>query len=298
MDRLLWLWRRSCYMTLAALSILSAFVPLAAQTPLDVSPAEAMKHLGHRVGPEYPNMAIAARVQGTVVLKIVIGTDGHVIHMEPLSGPPMLITAACDAVREWTYDPFLHNGQAVTATTTVMVKFNINEAKDHPEIARFEGQLMECAKALRGNAKPEDAIAACQQAASLANSLSGPIYSDRRMAYIYYATALLRGQQAKEAAAVADKAISLMGQYHDNTAAAYAIGGQAKAVSGDLAGADRDLEHAEIAERKEIDTPVGRAERSTFTSTLKSLLQLHAQVLTALGRRDDAQKKLDEAAKL
>lgn len=269
-----------------------------AQTPLAVAPAEAVKHLGYRVGPDYPTMALLAHVQGVVVLKIVIGTDGHVVEVQPLSGPPMLIAAASDAVREWTYDPFLLDGKPTTATTTVSVKFNMYDAKRNPEIARFEGRLAECSNALKENGNAQDAIAPCQQAASLANSLSGPIYSDRRMAYIYYATALMRNKQAKEATAVAEKAISLMAQYHDNSSAAYAIAGQAKAVSGDLAGADKALEHAEISERKELDTPIGHAQQSLYASMLKSLLKLHAQVLTAMGKQADAQKKLDEAGKL
>ena len=97
---------------------------------------------------------------------------------------------------------------------------------------------------------------------------------------------------------IADKAVMLARQYYDNSSAAYAVAGQAKAVSGDLVGADTDLEVAESSERKALDTPVGRAERSMFTSTLKSLLTLHAQVLTALGKPADAQKKRDEASTL
>ncbi len=290
----------SCLCRSAVLILLTLGAPhilptAAAQTPLEVNGAEAQKHLEHLVQVNYPEMAKLARVQGMVVLKVLIGTDGHVVGIQPLSGPPMLINAASDAVREWRYDPFLLNGQPVTATTMVTVKFNMNDAREQPEISRFEGRLAECSKAVRENANTQDAIAACGQAASLADSLSGPIYSDRRMAYIYYATALLRGQHAKEAAAVADKGINLMGQYHDNSSAVYAVAGQAKAVSGDFSGADRDLEHAEVSERKELDTPVGRAERSIYMGTLKSLLKLHAQVLTALGKPADAQKKIDEA---
>jgi TonB family protein len=224
----------------------------AAQTPLEVKPEEAARHMPHKIGPIYPAMAALAHVQGTVLLKVEIGTDGRVINVEPLSGPPILVTAASDAVREWTYTPFLLNGTPTTVTTVVTVRFNIGNIKEDETVARFENHLAECSKALRENTKSQDAIAACREAASAADNLIGPIYSERRMAYIYYATALLRGQRANEAVAIADKAVMLARQYHDNSSAAYAVAGQAKAVSGDLTGADTDLERAERSDRKRL----------------------------------------------
>jgi TonB family protein len=247
----------------------------------------------------YPMTARLAHVQGNVILRIQIGTDGHVTAIEPLSGSPMLTTAASDLVREWNYTPFLLNGVPTTATTTVAINYNLySNAPEGEATMRLEQHLGECSKALREDAKPQDAIAVCRKAASAAESLTGRAYSDRRMAYIYYATALLRGQQAKEAVVVGERAIALVRQYRDNSSAAYAVTGQAKAVSGDLVGADTDLEEAESSERKALNTPIGQAERSTYASTLKSLLTLHAQVLAALGKPADAQKKRDEASKL
>jgi TonB family protein len=290
------------YRNLVLLLLVFGLLPFshlaAAQTPLEVKPEEATQHMQHQVGPIYPAMAALAHVQGPVLLKVEIGIDGRVINVEPISGPPILVAAASDAAREWTYTPFLLNGTPTTVTTVVTVRFNIGNIIEDKTIARFENHLAECSKALRENTKSQDTIAACRQAASAADNLMGPIYSERRMAYIYYATALLRGQQAKEAAAIADKAVMLARQYNDNSSAAYAVAGQAKAVSGDLPGADTDLERAELSEQKTLDTPVGRSQRSIYISTLKSLYQLHAQVLTALGRSADAQKKLDEASKL
>jgi hypothetical protein len=165
------------------------------------------------------------------------------------------------------------------------------------EAQEFSKQLQNCNEQLRNNAQPAEAIAACQKAAQQADSLSGPYYMGRRLAYIYYATALLRGHQAKESVLAGEKAIAFTRRYHDDSSAAYAVTGQAKAVSGDLAGADHDLETAEQRERKGL-VAAGPAERPAFLSTLKSLLQLHAQVLTGLSKPADAQKKLDEANRL
>jgi TonB family protein len=289
---------RGSVLVLLAFGLLNFSHLAAAQIPLEVKPEEARQHVQHQVNPIYPTMAALAHVQGTVLLKVEIGTEGRVINVEPLEGPPILLTAASDAVREWTYTPFLLNGTPATVTTVVTMRFNIGNIKEDENVTRFEHYLAGCSKALRENAPSQDAITVCRQAASAADKLIGPIYSERRMAYIYYATALLRGKQAKEASAIADKAVMLAQQYHDNSSAPYVVAGQAKAVSGDLAGANTDLERAELSERKTLDTSPGRSQRSIYISTLKSLLQLHAQVLTGLGRPADAQKKLDEASKL
>ncbi len=289
---------RSIVLPLFAFGVLCFAHFAAAQGLREVKPEEAVQHMQHKVGPIYPTMAAMAHVQGTVLLKVDIGTDGRVINVEPLSGPPMLVTAASDAAREWTYTPFLLNGTPTAVTTVVTLRFNIGNMKEDETVTRFEHHLAECSRALRENTKSQDAIAECRNAVSASDNVAGPIYSDRRMAYIYYATALLRGQQAKEAAAVADKAVMLARQYHDNSSVAYAIAGQAKAVSGDFTGANTDLERAEKSEQKALETPLGQSQRSTYVATLKSLLQLHAQVLTALGRPADAQKKLGEASKL
>jgi hypothetical protein len=162
---------------------------------------------------------------------------------------------------------------------------------------QFGKQLQKCTEQLRDSGKLADTTAICQQAAEEADKLSGPYYMGRRTAYIYYATALLRNHQAKEAAVAGEKAIAFMQKYHDESSIGYAVTGQAKAMSGDLAGASSDLEIAESREQRALDT-ASPPQHALYKSTLTSLLKLHAQVLTALGKPADAQKKLDKAANL
>lgn len=285
-------------MVLSLLSILTLPHSIAAQTPLSVDREEAKQHLQKSVPPSYPPMALAAHIQGEVLLKITIGTDGHVKGVEALSGPPMLISSAADTMRERVYSPFLINGVPTEATTTASVVFRLSDPQDLKDAQHFHHLFAKCNEALRQNAPPRDAIAACQPAGAAADSLTGPFYTERRTAYVFYATALLRGQQAKEAVNVGEKAIALAQSYHDDSSVVYAVTGQAKAASGDMPGADRDLETAEDYARKALYTPTGRSERPVYISTLKSLLKLHAQVLTALGKSADAEEKTDEANKL
>jgi periplasmic protein TonB len=80
----------------------------------------------HRVQPEYPRIATAMRLSGTVLLRAVIGTDGEVYDVEVLSGNQILAQAACAAVRQWRYRPTLLNGQPVEVETRVTVNFVLN----------------------------------------------------------------------------------------------------------------------------------------------------------------------------
>jgi protein TonB len=63
---------------------------------------EAFK-LEHEVLPAYPALASQARVQGVVRLSAIIGKDGHVENLKVISGHPLLISSALEAVRQWVY---------------------------------------------------------------------------------------------------------------------------------------------------------------------------------------------------
>jgi len=86
---------------------------------------------GQRTGgamPQYPAIAKAARIQGTVVLQATIGENGRIENLKVISGPPMLQAAAMDAVRTWTYMPYLLNGDPVEVETQVNVVFSLPDS--------------------------------------------------------------------------------------------------------------------------------------------------------------------------
>ncbi len=64
-------------------------------------------NLIYRVQPEYPSLARLARIQGAVMLRAVISKQGRIENLQAVSGPPMLIKAAMDAVQQWRYRPYL-----------------------------------------------------------------------------------------------------------------------------------------------------------------------------------------------
>jgi len=78
-----------------------------------------------RAQPIYPAIAKAAHVQGTVVLHAIISKDGVVEQLQLVSGPPLLVSSAMDAVRQWRYRPTLLNGEAVEVDTTIQVVFTL-----------------------------------------------------------------------------------------------------------------------------------------------------------------------------
>ena len=73
--------------------------------------------------PIYPDPAITGRVQGTVRLKATIAKDGTVQNIEVMSGPALLVQAAEDAVRRWTFLPARYRGEIVEDVTHVTVNF-------------------------------------------------------------------------------------------------------------------------------------------------------------------------------
>jgi TonB family protein len=90
-----------------------------------ISEAVAKPNLVSSAPPAYPPLASAARVQGTVVLQVDVSTEGRVQNVSVMSGHALLNEAAIRAVREWTYKPFVLNGQTIPVTTTATVNFTL-----------------------------------------------------------------------------------------------------------------------------------------------------------------------------
>jgi len=80
-------------------------------------------NLIERVQPEYPAIARTGRIQGKVVLRAIISRAGTIENLQVVSGHPMLVKAALDAVKRWRYRPYMLNGQPVEVETEVMVNF-------------------------------------------------------------------------------------------------------------------------------------------------------------------------------
>ncbi len=78
-----------------------------------------------RVVPVYPEIARRARVSGTVRLVGVISKDGTIEQLQVVSGNPLLVPSAVNAVRQWVYRPTLLNGAAVAVIAPIDVIFTL-----------------------------------------------------------------------------------------------------------------------------------------------------------------------------
>ncbi len=81
--------------------------------------------LVNKVQPLYPPLARQTRISGTVKLHAIIGKDGSVQQLVMVSGHPLLVQSALDAVRQWRYQPTLLNGEPVEVDTEIDVIFSL-----------------------------------------------------------------------------------------------------------------------------------------------------------------------------
>jgi TonB family protein len=79
----------------------------------------------HRVHPAYPRQARLKKLTGTVVLQAIVNKQGKVDSLQLLSGDPVLAQAAYDAVKQWRYKPYSHNGEPSEFQTRVTVDFKL-----------------------------------------------------------------------------------------------------------------------------------------------------------------------------
>jgi protein TonB len=78
-----------------------------------------------KVFPVYPPLARQTRVQGVVMIDAVLDQQGNVVQMTVVSGAPLLIQAAMDAVQQWKYEPTYLNDEPIAVRLVVNVTFRL-----------------------------------------------------------------------------------------------------------------------------------------------------------------------------
>lgn len=79
----------------------------------------------HIEQPKYPIAAKQAHIEGVVIVEATVTADGSVEKAKAISGPPLLLEAATDAVSHWKYEPTYLNGQAVPVILTARITFSL-----------------------------------------------------------------------------------------------------------------------------------------------------------------------------
>lgn len=80
----------------------------------------------HRVKPQYPAIARAARVEGAVQVQILISEEGRVMSVDVVSGHPLLRQAVLEAARQWVFRPTLLSNVPVKVQGVLTFNFTLN----------------------------------------------------------------------------------------------------------------------------------------------------------------------------
>jgi len=80
-----------------------------------------------KIQPIYPPIARQMHIQGEVVLTALIARDGSIEGLKAISGHPLLIPAALQAVSRWRYKPYIVSGSAAEVETTIRVNFRLEQ---------------------------------------------------------------------------------------------------------------------------------------------------------------------------
>jgi TonB family protein len=240
---------------------LLACVLVRAQAPVPFDPSMTPPHVLNHPQADYPPIAYAAHIYGTVVIAVTIDQreTGHVSSVRVVSGPPMLQQAALDAVRRYAFTPAMSHGHPVAVTMEIKTDFTVNsmphEAK---EWGKFMNAFKKCQEQVKKPGTPSDQVEACGNAAQLADVLTddAPTF-EPITAYVQYATALIRDGKAADAVPVGNKAIAMSKQPETllTLCASYEVTGEASALSGNLQAADQYLTQAEDCESRELQLP-------------------------------------------
>ena len=123
--------------SLASLAVLFViYSPILAQdsspqvpTRIRVSQGIAQRNILDQPEPEYPKEAIDKGLEGLVVLKFVIGREGHVQFIRASEGDSILAESAAKAVKQWRYKPFVLDGNVLEVETQVTIKFSRKKKK-------------------------------------------------------------------------------------------------------------------------------------------------------------------------
>ena len=95
-------------------------------TPLRVGGEIQEPRKTRHVNPVYPRDAVAARIQGVVILECTVSPQGKVVQVKTLRSVPMLDAAAIEAVKQWEYTPTLLNGVPTPVIITVKLHFRLD----------------------------------------------------------------------------------------------------------------------------------------------------------------------------
>jgi protein TonB len=88
--------------------------------------ADTVEVVSRPVKPDYPLLARQMKVEGSVILQALIGRDGLIQNLHVISGPPILASAAQEAVKQWHFKPHYQGADPVETQARITVNFTIS----------------------------------------------------------------------------------------------------------------------------------------------------------------------------
>jgi len=249
-----------------------------------------------KVEPVYPEMARIARIQGRVVLSVLLSTGGRIENIKAISGHPILIQAAIDAVRQWQYRPFLLNGQPVEVDTIAEVRFFLGSkeeaAKWEAALHTFRGQEQRC-RTLVSQRVLAEAESSCATLPELSEKLEPELVDERIIAYRDLGSAFFAESKFQEALTAFARELEIAeGKFDPNDlelARAHVDAAHARQALGDLEQASSDFQQAvEIFDYK-LEEQVSDFKRTQSARELRRVLLDYAKLLRQMERVPDAE---------
>lgn len=259
---------------------------------LRISAAAAEQNVIKKLPPIYPQMAQIAHVEGRVILAINISPEGKVTSPRAISGHPILIQSAMDAITHWEYRPYLVDGQPRAVTAMVRVPFSLGHTpKDDPAFTAYDEQETNCQGLLdqQSYASAQDACASLPQLAKKADLGIAPAYALLGLAHF-------KASNFQDALVAWQHQLAITEGYHlrDNPGEAEAHFNVARALqaTGDLPGAKSHYDRAvSVFEKLHHEMPKAKA----FSENLRTALQSYAALLRQLGDQSKADALEKEA---
>jgi len=97
------------------------------KTPLRVGGKVRAPKPISKPSPKYPALARQTRVQGDVLIDAILDTGGNVVQIQAVSGHPLLIPAALEAVKQWKYEASCLNDEVISVQMIITVSFRLDQ---------------------------------------------------------------------------------------------------------------------------------------------------------------------------
>lgn len=266
--------------------------------PTQVPPSEAKTHLVQHVDPEIPLLAKAAKIGGTVKLEVTISESGDVAAVQTISGHPMLVPSAIDAVRRWKYKPFEKDGKPIQVITEVELDFPKGMSDEESAVLREFFPTENDCRDLINKGQYIAAETKCREAVEISNRLPKEAVLERYGARSLLANSIFLQERYEESIPIYEEALKLDLGYlkpdDADLASNYWNLGRAYAMTQKFDKADELYARAVSAFEAAIRSLPEMKEN--YTQRLKRSLNEYAQVKEAEGQNEEAaelRKKAD-----